>query len=1052
MGRGLRLVIAEAPGEVEAQRGLPLVGGSGSWLRGKELGSTNVWRGGMLGKAGIRDEDVSFVNCIQCQPPDNNFPTDSKSRRYISRQAAYDAVSHCYKAHVEPVLRARPWTRIDILGDKPLQFIAGKSDGISKWRGSPLPIPALGPNPITVPTFHPAYIMRNQVYYPVAVNDLRKTLEVPPEHYNLRPSLEDVQNFTATTFAFDIETPKYREMGEHAPIEMIGLSDSNYHAIVAPCRGAYLVELKRIFRNAKAVISQNGTQFDLPQLKEKLGVTISADCQEWDIMLMHHLLFPDYEHDLGFIGSQLTNHPAWKDDKSEFERYCARDTAITFECWQVLLPMLRREKMEDLYNLVSIPLGRICYLMHKTGIKIDPNNIGKVRAEILAEIKQKELLLPEQMRTYSKPCNKNEKAPPGYINPKTGKPGKIIKIASTKEVVPWNSPLVRQKFLYGTEEPWQLGLEVQLNEEGNPTTGKQALDKLYGRTKNAAILALRQLGTLSELESTFCKQELLKVDRHHPHFNVHGTSQARLSSSNPNLQNCPESARYIYVPSHAGWKLIDCVTPLTRILKADLTWDEARNINIGDELIGFDEEQREGVYGRRLRKSCVTNVRKIQKHCYRLITDQGTLVVSGNHSFLKKNSNNGSNYEWGKAVDLKVGDKLAFLFKPWQTDFSYDAGWLAGFFDGEGYVHSGTQFGFGQNPGQALEKAKRLLLERGFSCNESGKSKCRKMFVTDDKAFSAFRLLGSIRPCRLLPKLKFEGSKFWGRKSEPATVNKIEFVNVQDVIAIETTTHTLIAEGFLSHNCDFSQIENRLTAFFAGDKERLKRFDTIKDFSEHKFAASRFLGIPYDAVVKDNSKDAPYGKAKRIVHLTNYGGGALKIAKINDMDFKETKQIQEVWKAEIKATIDWQTRTAEQAKRQGWLRNPFGRKRDFFTSAYFCESLSFIPQSTAAEIILRVMIALMYERVGWPEDKVKKVVQVYHPLPMPARLLLQVHDSLVLECPSEQVEEVVRILYKVMMQPWPELNGFSIPISVKVGDDWGSAKDYVLSYETAAAA
>jgi DNA polymerase I-like protein with 3'-5' exonuclease and polymerase domains len=51
-------------------------------------------------------------------------------------------------------------------------------------------------------------------------------------------------------------------------------------------------------------------------------------------------------------------------------------------------------------------------------------------------------------------------------------------------------------------------------------------------------------------------------------------------------------------------------------------------------------------------------------------------------------------------------------------------------------------------------------------------------------------------------------------------------------------------------------------------------------------------------------------------------------------------------------------------------------------------------------------------------------------------LLLSVHDSLVFEAPNDLVDEVKATLKLVMEQPWKELNGMVIPVSIKVGDNW----------------
>lgn len=519
----------------------------------------------------------------------------------------------------------------------------------------------------------------------------------------------------------------------------------------------------------------------------------------YDTMLLQHLVFPDFAHDLEFVGSQFCSKPAWKDQKECLQIYCCRDVDVTYQVWQQLLPMVQKENLLSLYENVQVPLARICHLLHETGFKVDPNRIKNVRDKLLIECAEEEHWLPDFLRTHTIPVNRREKALPGTLG-KSGRPVKYILVPSTESVVPWRSPAQKAAYLYGKGEGC-LGQETILDpKSGNVTTGKIALDKIYSRTKVRAVRAIKKLNQLDELITTFAKEEMVKIDRMFPHFNVHGTSSGRFSSSDPNLQNIPETARYIYVPSHPGWKIVDV---------------------------------------------------------------------------------------------------------------------------------------------------------------------------------------------------------------------------------------------------DYSQIENRLTAFFAGDTERLLRFQRDAKFSEHRYAASLFLGIPYEDVEKDNDKDAPYGKAKRIVHGTNYGMGYRKIANMYDMDLKETSRLQGVWKDTIKPTILWQNRCADEAKKKGFLTTPFGRKRWFWTSSAYTESLSFLPQSTAADVIFRAMIGLMYERIGWPVERAQKVVRVSKPLPWPARLLLQVHDSLIFECPSELVDELVATVTEVMCQPFPELGGMSIPIGVKVGDSWGECEEYV---------
>lgn len=776
-----RLVIAEAPGEQEALNGKPLVGGSGRVFNS------------LLRSAGIPRDGLTVLNCINCRPPDNVFPTDSAARSYITKDEANEAVTHCIRTHVTPVLDSRNWERVDLLGDKPLRLIARQTRGVSNLRGSPLSIERVSGKPVRgLAIFHPSYLMRDQSMLPVAVNDLKKSLVEPPEYYKPFPSIEDVREFKATTFAFDIECPRYKTIGPDAPAEMVGLCSESTRAMCVPLRGEYLSEVKRIFRDAKAVIGHNCIQFDLPKLRDQ-NIKVDSECQVWDTMLLQHLVCPDLPHDLEFVGSQFISKPAWKADKSEgWEPYCCRDTDVTYQVWLEILPMVRAEGLLDLYRNVQVPLARICSLLHETGFKVNPNRIGEVREKLLAEQEQLERDLPDFLRTTFRDVRKRKPAPPGTLG-KSGKPVKFIMVPDTKRVVPWRSPTEKQRFLY-SNDPGCLGMELVYDlKSGAITTGKMAIAKIFGKTKNPAVTALGKLNKIDEILSTFAKAKMLSISRMYPHFNVHGTSSGRLSSSDPNLQNIPESVRCIYVPSRVGWKIVDV---------------------------------------------------------------------------------------------------------------------------------------------------------------------------------------------------------------------------------------------------DYSNIENRLTAILAGDHERLRKY-AEPGYSDYKLLVSRAYGIPVQDVIKDNSREAPYGKCKAIVLGINYGLGAKKISKMYDMELKEVHHLLDTWKSEIKLTSLWQTKTAERAAREGLLTTPFGRKRWFWTSSTYTESLSFLPQSCAADIIFRAMIGLMYERIGWSQSAATLVCPITSALPKPANLLLQVHDSLVFECPEALVDHLTSVVRTVMEQPWKELGGHSIPISIKVGDSWG---------------
>jgi len=101
-------------------------------------------------------------------------------------------------------------------------------------------------------------------------------------------------------------------------------------------------------------------------------------------------------------------------------------------------------------------------------------------------------------------------------------------------------------------------------------------------------------------------------------------------------------------------------------------------------------------------------------------------------------------------------------------------------------------------------------------------------------------------------------------------------------------------------------------------------------------------------------------------------------------------------------------------------------------------------QGTAADIVIRSMIGLLYERINWPTEFALKASQVLAPLPRPATLNVQVHDSLLVSSPLNLVEECQDAMYKTMGQPWPELGGFQFKLAFKVGqpgESWAEIKE-----------
>lgn len=139
-------------------------------------------------------------------------------------------------------------------------------------------------------------------------------------------------------------------------------------------------------------------------------------------------------------------------------------------------------------------------------------------------------------------------------------------------------------------------------------------------------------------------------------------------------------------------------------------------------------------------------------------------------------------------------------------DFDNDAGWLAGFFDGEGNVDT-KGVSFSQNEGKILNKTLNLLSRKNFPVSISDRTRKGRRCVTATicSISECLRFLGSIKPDRLTEKISkiIEGRRY--PRGQLAVVESITPIGMGKTIAIETDTNTFIAEGLFSHNSQLSQ-------------------------------------------------------------------------------------------------------------------------------------------------------------------------------------------------------------------------------------------------------
>lgn len=608
-GDGKTLLVGEAAGETEAESGIPFNGQAGLWLNN------------MLHQGGIHRSDLDVINTIGCRPPDNVYPTDRAWRG--NRKDAWDAVEYCNFHHLQPVL-SRGYDKIIALGDAALRATT-KRRGILVWRGSPLPAKWDDSRLRVLPTLHPSYLARDSKLVSVAIGDFRKPLEVPPEYYTLYGNHDQLREFRDKVFAFDFEWNLNND------ITLCGISSKLYHCTVWGWDGNDVSEFRRVFEDATDLIGHNIIGADTKHF-EKMGWNVQARMH--DTMLKQHLVQPDFRHSLAFVSSVFTNKPFWKgrgeeetDDEGNiieakqqyktyntseaiprelggyggcansdeaYRLYNARDTDASLQINYHLDGLLRKWDLERVYWNVSNPIAYICRDIADRGIRIDPTKVRVIRQELAEEIAKLEQTLPEGLKPYEKPINRQVAAPPGTFKPKTAKckgtkksgtahtqtlwevssPGrsecptcgagkeyrlsevKKLKIPDIEIVRPWNSS--HQVKAYAKS----IGLKMRVDRKKKTESADKLTRKMWGRTapEFRILDALKKLGTE---RSNFAKPEMEEQKRLYFNLLVHGTSEGRFSSSgqrdgiDPNIQNQPDSIRKIYIPDRDNYSFIE---------------------------------------------------------------------------------------------------------------------------------------------------------------------------------------------------------------------------------------------------------------------------------------------------------------------------------------------------------------------------------------------------------------------------------------------------------------------------------------------------------------
>ena len=209
------------------------------------------------------------------------------------------------------------------------------------------------------------------------------------------------------------------------------------------------------------------------------------------------------------------------------------------------------------------------------------------------------------------------------------------------------------------------------------------------------------------------------------------------------------------------------------------------------------------------------------------------------------------------------------------------------------------------------------------------------------------------------------------------------------------------AENGLLVDADYSQIELRVLAHVADDAAMREDFLEGRDI--HTSTAARVFGMPTEMVTSEMRS-----KAKAVNFGIVYGIGAFSLSKDIGVTRKEADDYIKEYLRNYSGVDAYMKRVVEEAKEQGYVETLFGRRRylpelksgNFNMRAFGERVARNMPiQGTAADIIKIAMIRVSsrLEREG-----------------LKGKLILQVHDELIVECPPEERDQVARILQEEM--------------------------------------
>jgi DNA polymerase-1 len=248
--------------------------------------------------------------------------------------------------------------------------------------------------------------------------------------------------------------------------------------------------------------------------------------------------------------------------------------------------------------------------------------------------------------------------------------------------------------------------------------------------------------------------------------------------------------------------------------------------------------------------------------------------------------------------------------------------------------------------------------------------------------------------------------------------------NLQN-IPVRTEIGKQIREAFVADtgkvfvSADYSQFELRLAAFLSKDKKMIEMFN--RDVDIHTATASEIFGRNPEDVTKNMRRDA-----KIINFGILYGMSTHGLSVATGMSREQAESFIKKYFELREPLLEYLESLKKQAKEEGYVETLFGRRRPMPD----IKSSNFMVRSTAERAAINMPIQ------GTEADLMKMaMIQINKKLDEDCKQLLQIHDSILVECPENKAKLVAKLLQNIMQ------NIYKLPVKLTVdtsiGKTWG---------------